>query len=437
MTPYFNIPNWWRTLLRQLHFLRHYRWIVLTVISALALTVSIALAQQPITLTFLMNAPEVEPFRPVIEEFHRQNPGIRLNMIEGPNASNLVEDLNTSAFLLGSSPYDLVNLDVTWVSKFAAAGWLQPLDEHFSKAELAEHLQADIEGGRYQGKLYRVPWRTDAGMLYYRKDLLAQAGISPPETFADLMKASKTLQEKDLARWGYVWQGRQYEGVVAMFVEVLEGFGGFWVNPDTQEVGLDKPEAISALKFLVETIREGVSPGGVTTYQEDEARRLFQSGGTVFMRNWPYAWALLNAEDAPTRNKVGIQAMVHTSGEESGACLGGWGWGISSTTPHFKEALQVVKYFTSPEVERQLILNTGYLPSRPALYQDPELLSRYEFFPLVLEVLQNAVLRPQIAQYAQASDILQRYLSAALTGRSNPENALRSAARETRTLLKS
>jgi multiple sugar transport system substrate-binding protein len=401
------------------------------------LLAALAAMSQPVVLTFLMNAPEVEPLRPIIQEFEQQNPGIRLNMVEGPAASNLIEDLNTSAFLLGDSPYDLVNLDVTWTSKFAAAGWLKDLSSLISDTELTLFLPADIDGGRYNGNLYRLPWRTDAGMLYYRKDLLEQAGLQPPETFTDLMQAATVLQKKNAVQWGYVWQGRQYEGVVAMFMEVLQGNNGFWINSETKEVGLDQPPVIAALQFLVNTIQQGISPSGVITYQEDEPRRLFQSGNTLLMRNWPYAWTLLNAEDSPVKGKVGIKPMVHAPGYNSAACLGGWGWGISSTTKHPQEAWKAVRFLTSEAAQRQVSLSTGYLPSRRALYDDPQILEKYSFFPLILQVLDNAVLRPPIAQYAQTSDILQRYLSAALSGRMSSESAMQAAATETRSLLDS
>jgi multiple sugar transport system substrate-binding protein len=382
-----------------------------------------------------MNAPEVEPLRPIIQEFEQQNPGIRLNMVEGPLASNLIEDLNTSAFLLGDSPYDLINLDVTWTSKFAAAGWLKDLSSLISDTELTAFLPADIDGGRYNGKIYRLPWRTDAGMLYYRKDLLEQAELQPPKTFTDLVQAATILQKNNAVQWGYVWQGRQYEGVVAMFMEVLQGNNGFWINSETKEVGLDQPQAIAALQFLVNTIQQGISPSGVITYQEDEPRRLFQSGNTLLMRNWPYAWTLLNAEDSLVKGKVGIKPMVHASGYDSAACLGGWGWGISSTTKHPQEAWKAVQFLTSEAAQRQVVLNTGYLPSRRVLYNDPQILEKYSFFPIMLQVLDNAVLRPPIAQYAQTSDILQRYLSAALSGRMSSQAAMQAAATETRSLL--
>lgn len=408
---------------------------LLTVFAISALLIVLPARSQPVVLTFLMNAPEVPNLRPLIAEFEQKNPGIKLNMIEGPNASNLIEDLNTSAFLLGSAPYDLVNMDVTWVAKFAAAGWLRDLSNEIPKEQLDQFLPGDIEASRYQGKLYRVPWRTDAALLFYRKDLLDQAGLKPPDTFDQLIQASQRIQGDKGAQWGYVWQGRQYEGVAAMFIEVLEGNGGFWVNPQNKEVGLNRPEAIDALKFLRTTIDKGISPSGVSTYQEEEARLLFQSGNTVFMRNWPYAWALLNKEESPVRGKVGVKPVIHGPGKDSVSCLGGWGWGIASTTQHPVEARKALDFFTSAQVQKQTSLESGYLPSRRALYNDPEILAKYNFFPIALKALENPGLRPPIAQYAQASDILQRYLSAAISGRISPEEAMQSAARETRTLL--
>ena len=75
------------------------------------------------------------------------------------------------------------------------------------------------------------------------------------------------------------------------------------------------------------------------------------------------------------------------------------------------------------------------MPSRRELFKDPEIVAKYNYYPQLLEVVDSAVLRPAIAQYAQASDILQRYLSAALTNRMTPEKAMQSAANETRRLL--
>ncbi len=393
------------------------------------------LTQQPVTLTFLIGASEVPTWKELIKQFEAKNSDIRINLIEGPNATNLLEDLYTSAFLLGGSPYDLVYMDIVWVPKFAAAGWLMELSQLFPKEEQAKFLRGDLEGGRYRGGLYRVPVHTDAGMLYYRKDLLEQAGFKPPDTFAELMQISQALQKQGVVRRGFLWQGRQYEGTSAMFVEILKGYGGFWINPDTLEVGLDRPEAIQAVQFLVNTIRDGVSAPGVVTYQEEETRRIFQSGEAVFLRNWPYVWYLANKEDSPVRGKVGLKPMVHAPGQSSAACQGGWGWGIAKTTKHPEQAWRAVQFFSSSDAQRQFTLMAGGLPTRRELFKDPQLVQKYSFLPTMLEVLDKAVLRPPIAQYDQASDILQRYLTAAFTSQLTPERAMKAAADETRRLL--
>lgn len=415
--------------------LKSTKLIIVTIISILCISIIPALTQEkPVNIQVLIQALEGTQWEPIQADFNKNHPNIKLEIVKGPNDTNLVEDLYTSSFLLGDSPYDLAYMDIVWVQKFAAADWLQDLSEKVDKQELKEaYLEGDIAGGTYQDKLYRMPLRSDGGMLYYRTDLLKKGGFEPPNTFQELIKISKELQEKNLAKWGYVWQGKQYEGLSAMFIEILKGYGGFWVNPETNEVGLDKPESIAAVDFLRTTITEEISPPGVTTYAEEETRRLFQSGNTVFLRNWPYVYPL--ASESEIAGKFAIKPMVHTPGESSGACLGGWGFGIVKSTKHPEEAWEVIQYFNKPKVQRKFIIETGFVPARKSLFNDQTLVAKFPYLPNLFQVVNNSVLRPPIAQYAQASDILQRYLSAALTGSRSPESAMKAAAAETRALL--
>ncbi|MGH8002637.1 MAG: extracellular solute-binding protein, partial [Brasilonema sp.] len=283
------------------------------VLGIMLLSIPQAISQQVVVLNMMLNATDAALWKQSItKDFEAKNPGIRINLIEGPGMPNLQEDLLTSAYILGDSPYDMVMMDVIWTPKFAAAGWLLDLSDRITKEELAGFFPAHVEAGRYEGKLYRIPMYAAGGVLYYRKDLLQQAGFQPPETFADLLRISKSLQEQGKVKWGYLWQGRQSEGLVAMFLEVLQGFGGFWMNPNNLEVGLDRPETLKAIAFLKETIQQGISPPGVTTYIEEDTRRIFQSGQAAFLRSWPYVWPLANAEDSPIKGKIAMKPMVAT-----------------------------------------------------------------------------------------------------------------------------
>jgi trehalose/maltose transport system substrate-binding protein len=368
-------------------------------------------------LRMLMEPDGTGVWHGLIEDFQAQHPDIRVQLIEGPPATNTREDMYATSFLSGAGSYDVVYCDVIWTPKFAAAGWLLDLTDRLSASDRMEFLTADLNAGFYQGRLYRIPAFSDAGTLYYRKDLVPV----PPETFDDLERLSEA--HRSPTRWGFLWQGKQYEGLITVFLEVLWGYGGDWIDASTREVLLDRPEALQALRFLMRSIGT-ISPPAVTTYIEEDTRNLFQNDRAIFLRNWPYVWRLM--ADSPMRieNRVGIAPVVHAAGRQPAATAGGWGFAISRFTQSPEAAWRFVEFLTRPEQLRKVQLRMGRIPARKSLVPP-------EFFP----ILQSAHLRPPIPEYAQASDILQRWLSSALTGRAEPEQALKQAARETRLLL--
>ncbi len=357
-------------------------------------------------------------YRELTEEFNSRTSGAHVTLVEGPPSTNGREDMYAASFLSGDSAYDIVLCDVVWTAKFAAAGWLLDLTTFLSEEDAGNFLNADLEAGKYQGRLYRIPAYTDSGLLFYRKDLVAD----PPKTFEELISLARRYQTRE--RWGFLWQGKQYEGLVPVFLEVLWGHGGEWIDSKTREVLLARAEAVDALLFLKNTIG-GISPPGVTTYMEEDTRLLFQNGRSVFLRNWPYVWALLRESAPSMAERVAFSSMVGTAFNPGTSALGGWGYALSNFCPEPEKAWAFVKFMTRPEQMKRIQQKTGLIPARldllPAEY---------------LAVARNVRTRPLIPEYAQASDILQRWLSAALTGRISCEEALEKAAGETRALLK-
>ena len=352
----------------------------------------------------------------LVEQFNKGR-RVRVRLVEGPPATDAREDMYSTAFLGGQSGYDIVYSDVTWIPKLAAAGWLLDLSNRLEAAEREDFLQADLQAGVYHGKLYRIPVVTDAGFLYYRSDLVRR----PPQTFADLQVEAMRHQSQN--RWGFVWQGKQYEGLITNFLEVLWGHGGEWITPD-REVLLDRPEALNALEFLRSAVGN-ISPPGTTTYTEEDTRMLFQNGRAVFLRNWYYVWTLSNRPESEIRGKVAFTPMVHAPGKTSAATLGGWGFAISRFSPDPDAAWEFVRFATDPKQLKTLHERTGLIPARMSLVPA-------EF----AEIVRHTRMRPQIPEYSRASDILQRWISAALTGGTSSAEALSAAARETRALLK-
>jgi len=402
---------------------------------------------QPVTLSFVVPQIEAEFWKPLIEQFEARNPNIRIDLandhLNNQQALDSTDGLK-GAYLtdFNSKPpsYDLVYMDIIWVPEFAEKGWLMDLTDKFEQEKLkGEFLISEVDNGVYNNKLYRIPFRTDVGVLYYRKDLLKKVNEKPPETFEDLFRISQKLKGQQVVEWGYLWPGQHSEGLVAMFVEVLEGYGGFWIN-QSGDVGVEQPEAIEAVKFLRRTIEQGISPQSLLTYSDSEVNKLFLDGEAVFLRHWPAFWVDANSDKSSIRGKIAIQPMVHAEGQGSGVCKGGWGFGIAKTTKHKKEALQVIKFLTSAAAQRQFTLAYGSVPSRRKLFFDPKIVARYSHYPELLNVIDKYwISRPRIPQYGPASCILQKYLSEALDPELNtysPQEAMQNAARDTKELLR-
>ncbi len=364
-------------------------------------------------------------WKQIVAAFEAANPGVRVEFVEGPTATNARETMYATAFMAGDATYDVVYMDVIWVPKFASAGWLLPLDGRLPPEARDAFLPGDVRAGIYDGKLYRIPMRSDAGMLFYRKDLIDK----PPETFDELAALCRKHQKPpDLS--GFVFQGRQYEGLTCAFLEVLWGHGGDVIDGEGRVV-LDSPEGVRALEWLAGTVTS-IAPESVTTYQEEEARAAFQEGRALFMRNWPYAWTKAQQEGSPVRGKVGIVPMVHAPGASSAATLGGWGFGIAAGTKNPDAAWAFVEFATRADSMRILNRHNGAIPARRALFEDPDMLKSHPHYTDLLRVLMGARPRPVHPKYAQISDAIQVHVSAALVGKEKPADAIRAAASEIR-----
>ncbi|MEQ9550615.1 MAG: extracellular solute-binding protein [Coleofasciculus sp. G3-WIS-01] len=394
-------------------------WAFVAVVQVLLLLL-IYLTWPPTHLTLFVSADEDTAWQSLITDFHNQYPNIRINLRTKTNLAgdityrlkdDFVRDCQT-----GNSLYDLVYTDIIWMPEFAAKGCLVDLYKWTARDTLVNEgfLPSTIDAGEYQGKLYRMPLRSDIGLLYYRKNLLGNT--QPPETLQQLKQLSQTWKNQGNYQGVYLWQGWRYEGLVATFVEVLESYGGFWIKPDSLEVGLDQPEAEQAVQFLLNTIRENISSPEVILYSEQESLDRFnQDPNTLFIRQWPYAWNQL-----ADPSNVGVQVLNLSFDTDKNTwvpsgCNGSWGLGISKNSQHPDQAWKALQYFTSQAAQKKLILEQGYLPSREALYDDPEIKAKYPYLPSLKEAVKNSILRPPIPQYDQASFILQKYLSKLIT----------------------
>lgn len=400
---------------------------------ALALSFCLAFSagatQVPEPVSVLMPAPFADATAELVEAFNRRHPEIQLSVTRGPLDTEAVSDLAISSLLLGNSPYDLLLMDVTWTPKYAAAGWLEPLEGWLGEDAMDDLAPGAELGNAWAGHLWRYPLVADMGLLYWRTDLMA----APPRTPAELVAISRQLQASGQVSWGYVWEGKQYEGLSCVLVELLEGFGGTWLQGDQPE--LSTPAALAVARWLRQLVVEGITPPSVANMAEPEALQLFEAGDAAFMRNWPYAWAELNRPDAPLRGKVGLTTMVSEPGQPHAATQGSWGLSLMKDSTHKAAAVEVLRFLSGPEAQTQLHQRWGYTPTRLSVFRDPELLAANPVLQDLEQALAASALRPITPVYAQLSDLLYRELNSIISGSRQAEPGLQQLQANTERLL--
>jgi trehalose/maltose transport system substrate-binding protein len=218
---------------------------------------------------------------------------------------------------------------------------------------------------------------------------------------------------------GYVWQGRAYEGLLCNALEWIASSGGGKLLDESGQATFNNPKAEAAID-RARTWIGTISPEGVLGYDEEAARGAFQSGKAVFMRNWPYAWALANAGDSPVKGNVGVAPLPRGAGENTVhvGTLGGQSLAVSKYSAHPKEAVDLVLYLTGKDEEKRRAIKGSFNPSLKSVYDEPELRDD-PLFSTFSSVLKNVATRPAAVagrNYNQFSSQLVRAIHATLQG---------------------
>ncbi|UOF88690.1 ABC transporter substrate-binding protein [Fodinisporobacter ferrooxydans] len=382
---------------------------------------------KPVTITFASGKDATGTVQLEIKKFEEENPNIKVNYIEEPQSSDEYHNQLVTKLSAGDNSIDVYAMDIIWPPEFGAAKWNLPLNQYFSKADLSAMLPGPVQGDTYKGTLYAVPWFTDAGVLYYRKDILDKAGIQPPKTFDELMKDAEKLKGQGGTQYGFVFQAKQYEGLVCDYLEYLWGNGGDVLNKDGKVV-IDSPNNLEATKFFVNLVKSDVVPKGIDTFMEEDARRLFTEGKAVFMRNWPYAWSISQGPESKVKGEVGMAPMpVGPHGTEPAATLGGWNLGVNANIKkdHVAAAIKFLKFMTSPEAQKLSAIKGSRLPILKETYKDADVLKVDPQFAQLYPVFIHAKPRPVSPVYPQISDSIQINVHKAMLGEETPEQALK------------
>ena len=381
-------------------------------------------------ITFSWGTDDTGTLPKLIDKFNKQNEGkFQVNYREMPSDTGQYFDQLRTEFQSGASEIDVIGGDVIWPAQFAAQGYIADLTDRFTDAD--KFLPGPMESNTYDGKLYGVPWYTDAGLLYYRKDLLEKAGFSePPVTWDELKEMALKIKQDEGIKFGFVFQGAQYEGGVCNGCEYIWSHGGDILDPDDpSKVIIESPESIAGFATERSMITDGVTEKAVSVYMEDESHATFIRGDSVFLRNWPYVYALLSD---PEQSKIKpdqvdvAEIPVAEEGMQSYSTLGGWNFFVNANSEKQDQAWEFIRFMTDPEQLKMNALLGSKLPTRRALYEDPEILEKVPVARLGKEaIIENSRPRPVSPVYSDMSLKMAEQLNSSLKGSTSPEQAVK------------
>jgi multiple sugar transport system substrate-binding protein len=365
-----------------------------------------------------------------IANFNKSNPDVKVELLKLPYA-NLYEKLVISLHE-NASAYDLILLDDTWATEFMKNDWLQEL-----KNVDADFVPAALDISKYPintGKLYSVPFVGNVEMMAYRDDLIKKHGFSGLNSWSEVVKAAKVINEKEEGVAGIVFRGAKGNPIVTGFLPIFWANGGKIID-ENGDVSLDSAAGLKALEQFLSL--KPLAPKGVEIYNSTEVRDAIQQGkAAIAIEVWP-SW--VPSMDDPAKSKVvGKMNITAAPGEVAGPApmLGIWQLGIAKGAENAETARQFLDFITSKESQKDLALSLGLPPTRSSVYTDADVVAKYRWYPSQLKALENGKPRPRIKKWKQVETVLGDYLQLALVGQMPAAQALKLAAKDIKRALR-
>jgi len=362
------------------------------------------------------------------KDFEAANPGIKVNLEFVPYEA--LHDKIVAAQGAGAKGYDVVLFDDIWPSEMAKHGFLMDVTGRIPAEDNAKVFDGAWTTVEADGKRYGMPWILDTKYLFYNKDMLTKAGIAhPPKTWDELAADAKIIKDKGIVKYPIVWSWAQAEAVICDYATLVDAYGGKFF--DGGKPVIDQGGALDAIKYMDQTVKDGITNPNSKEYLEEDVRKVFSNGDAAFALNWTYMYNMAND---PKQSKVAGQVDVVPAPGVPGkndfsAVNGSMGLGIASNSSHPDEAWKFITFLTSQPVQNQYAKLS--LPIWKSSYDDPAVQKGQESLVAAAKYSINAMFaRPATPSYQELSTILQKAIQEVVIGKSTPEDAMAAASKQ-------
>ncbi len=364
--------------------------------------------------------------------------GIKVN-IESVTYSIMHEKLLTQ-LTAKESNYDVLVVDNYWVGEFVEAGWMEDLGPYIEKSGF------DISGyvdtmwnmvGEVDGTTYMIPFYNYMFSLIYRKDVFEDPELQAAykaEYGRDLVMPCDSLEEYvNITKFvtaqsgpelcGTVNQAMRADPIAMEFCSYLYSCGGYFFD-EQGNVTINDANALKALELYCDSV-QNASTEGAAGFALDEAFNVYSQGGAASYIT--HNWMLPKLEDPEQSQVAGLSGIANIPGGH--AQNGGWGWAIPGNATDKEASWSFIEFIESFENCKTRAL-AGGSPTRADVFNDEEVLAKYPTNEIVLDIMNNAMMIPILADAPQLVEIMGRELSEAVNGDKAPQEALDIIARE-------
>ena len=340
-------------------------------------------------------------------EFEKET-GIEVELIN--TSWDNTSDLVTKEMSVGGSTYDVVELDNSWVEKFVANGWVEPLNEYEGCDEMMEGLLPGLVNtfSDADGNFYGVTWNNDTRFFMYNAKMLSDAGISePPKTWDEMVEDCKILKEKGICEYGLIMS---HQGLASVneLTYTIYSFGGEIFDDEGNMVVQDDPNSIEALQFAVDILADGtVNPTSISCEYEAAANVFYAGEAAFYLQAYPSMYATSNDESVSSIvGQAEVAPYTITNSEETNVCLTlPEAMAIPTTSKNKEAAWEYIRYMSSEETNKEQAKEIGTLPIYSSLYTDPELLELYPYWENVGKQSEFSRALPCLEAYDVYADI--------------------------------
>ncbi|MCK9609397.1 MAG: ABC transporter substrate-binding protein [Methylomonas sp.] len=300
------------------------------------------------------------------------------------------------------SAIDIIGMDVIWTAEFAAAGWLLAWPDETSRHIANGRLPAAVASSRYKDRSWAVPFTSNAQLLWYRTDRIAQA----PDNWQSLIGQAEAMA----APGSIQLQGQRYEGLTVFFVSLLASAGGSVLNANG-ELSLPDEATLTALTMMQRIATSPAVSPSLATDREDQSRLAFETGRPSFMLNYSFVWPSAH-QNAPevARHMAYSRWPAISPNQPSRVTLGGINLGIAAYGRHPQLAFEAAECLASAANQIKAAVQGGMPPTLEALYDNPEIRRHFPFADTLRDTLRDAVLRPPSPVYNDISLAISRTL---------------------------